>query len=75
MLDFLVWTVAETFRSQSTSEAHTNKEPQYTSYQKMLDHEGPRFTLLWVPSHKGIPGNEKADQAVKEALDEDISTH
>jgi hypothetical protein len=40
----------------------------------MLDHEGPRFTLLWVPSHKGIPGNEKADQAAKKTLDEDIST-
>jgi ribonuclease HI len=40
----------------------------------MLDHEGPRFTLLWVLSYKGIPGNEKADQAAKEALDEDIST-
>jgi hypothetical protein len=40
----------------------------------MLDHEGPRITLLWVYSHVGIPGNEKADQAAKEALDEDIST-
>jgi ribonuclease HI len=40
---------------------------------KMLDHEGPRITLLWVPSHVGIPGNEKADQAAKEALGEDIS--
>jgi hypothetical protein len=36
----------------------------------MLDHEGTRIT----PSHKGIQGNEKAIQAAKKALDEDIST-
>jgi hypothetical protein len=36
----------------------------------MLDQEGPRIT----PSHKGIPGNKKADQAAKTTLDEDIST-
>jgi hypothetical protein len=41
---------------------------------KMLDHEGPRITLLWVHSHVGIPGNKKANQTAKEALDEDIST-
>jgi hypothetical protein len=41
---------------------------------KMLDHEGPRITLLWVSSHKGIPGNEKVNQAAKETLDEDILT-
>jgi hypothetical protein len=40
----------------------------------MLDQEGPRITLLWVLSHKGIPGNEKADQAAKKVLDEDIPT-
>jgi ribonuclease HI len=40
----------------------------------MLDHEGPRTTLLWVLRHKEIPGNEKADQAAKETLDEDVST-
>jgi ribonuclease HI len=40
----------------------------------MLDQEGPRITLLWVYSHKEIPGNEKTDQTAKEALDEDIPT-
>jgi ribonuclease HI len=41
----------------------------------MLYNEGPSITLLWVPSHKEKSGNEKADQAAKEALDEDISTN
>jgi ribonuclease HI len=40
----------------------------------MLDQERPRIILLWVPSHKGIPSNEKADQTAKKALDEDILT-
>jgi hypothetical protein len=50
------------------------KNTKTQTIKKMLDHDGPRITLLWVPSLKGIPGNEKADYAVKEALDEDIST-
>jgi hypothetical protein len=41
---------------------------------KILDHERTRTTLVWVPNHKGIQGNEKANQAAKEALNEDIST-
>jgi hypothetical protein len=41
---------------------------------EMLDHEGPRIILLWVSSYVGIPGYEKADQAAKEVLYEDIST-
>jgi ribonuclease HI len=51
------------------------KNPKTQTIRKMLDHEGPRISLLWVPSHVGILGNEKADQAAKEALDEDISTN
>jgi ribonuclease HI len=50
------------------------KNPKTQTIRKMLDQEGPRITLLWVPSHKGIPVNEKADQAAKKALHEDISS-
>jgi hypothetical protein len=40
----------------------------------MLDQERPRITLLWVPSHKRIPGNENSNLAAKKALEEDILT-
>jgi hypothetical protein len=50
------------------------KNPKTQTSRKMLDHERRRIILLWVLSHKEIPGNIKADQAAKEALDEDIST-
>jgi ribonuclease HI len=28
---------------------------------------------MWIPSHSGITGNEKADESATDALEEDIS--
>jgi ribonuclease HI len=50
------------------------KNPKTQTIRKILDHEEPKITLLWVLSHIEIPGNEKANQAAKEVVDEDIST-
>jgi hypothetical protein len=38
----------------------------------MLAEEGESFKLMWVPAHKGIERNEVADEAAKDALNEDI---
>ena len=35
---------------------------------KLRDHGTP-VTLLWVPGHKDVEGNEKADQATKRAAE------
>jgi hypothetical protein len=58
----------------ATESRTPTRNPKTQTIRKMLDHERRRITLLWVLSHKGIPGNEKADQAKKETLVEDMST-
>lgn len=35
-----------------------------------LTNMGKKVTLMWIPSHVGIAGNEKADKAAREAIDE-----
>ncbi|XP_026687835.1 uncharacterized protein LOC113472334 [Diaphorina citri] len=38
-------------------------------YYKKLVEYGNEITILWVPGHQGIPGNEKADEIARLALD------
>jgi hypothetical protein len=39
---------------------------------EMIDRNKKQITLVWVPGHMGIPGNEQADDEAKAALDDDI---
>jgi ribonuclease HI len=65
--------ITDSLSTIMVAESHTpTKNPMTQTIRKMLDQEEPRITLLWVFSHKEIPGNEKADQAAKEALDKNI---
>jgi hypothetical protein len=38
----------------------------------MMDRLKKQITLLRVPGHMGIPGNEQADEEAKAALDDDL---
>jgi ribonuclease HI len=38
----------------------------------MLAENEESLKLMWVPVHTGIEGNEAADEAAKDALNEDI---
>jgi ribonuclease HI len=49
-------------------------KPENEEYQKLLDNSRNHIKLIWVPSHVGIGGNEAADQAAKDALNEEIRT-
>lgn len=44
--------------------------PHITKLQRLLsmtDEIGKRIKLIWIPSHMGIPGNERADSSAKNA--------
>jgi hypothetical protein len=48
------------------------RNPKTRIIRKLIDNLGNRISLIWVPSHAGIAGNEAADQAARDALTEEI---
>lgn len=51
--------------------ANANKSPLVASTLELIHkimHEGKEVTVIWVPSHVGIDGNEAADRLAKSAI-------
>jgi ribonuclease HI len=49
-----------------------SKNPKTLSLRKLLDEEIKKVTLLWAPSHMGIPGNEMAGEEAQAALEDEF---
>jgi ribonuclease HI len=45
-----------------------------TELKDLLAEEGSNLRLMWVPSHMDITGNERADKAANDALDQNVET-
>ena len=52
---------------------HSNLINQIKVKLELLNSENFEITIQWIPSHVGIPGNEKVDQLAKEAHNKGIT--
>jgi ribonuclease HI len=56
----------------TVSDRKRTKNPKEQTIRKLMDQQGGKITLLWVPEHVSITSNEITDIAAKEALNERI---
>jgi ribonuclease HI len=56
----------------AASDKKDTKKPKTQTIWKLLGQEVDKITLLWVPSHVGIPKNEEAENAARDELDENL---
>jgi ribonuclease HI len=44
------------------------KNPKKQTIRKLLEQQGAKITLLWVPNHVGVQENEEVDNVVKKSF-------
>jgi ribonuclease HI len=65
MTDFLSNIVAQ-------KETFTRRNSRKMILKDLMAEEGSNLNLMWVPAHVSIKGNETADKAAKEALNQEV---
>ncbi|XP_067659474.1 uncharacterized protein [Haliotis asinina] len=63
---------------QSLATEHSSGRPDtiheiLVLIQKLRQENEKEVTLCWIPSHVGIPGNERADKLARQALELNVS--
>jgi ribonuclease HI len=52
----------------------TKRNPKTAELKDLMAEEGNNIKLMWVPAHTGIKGNEEADEAANESLEQEVET-
>jgi ribonuclease HI len=53
---------------------YTRGNSKIAELKDLLAEERPNLKIMWIPAHVGIGGNERADRAAKDALEQEIAT-